>query len=250
MERRRWATASPGVVALAIFAVSLAAVGCFEPAPFPCTSDDECTLRRVGSCEPEGWCAYASSDCESGRKFGPYAGSESDRCVERTPETLTFAAILAVCVGDASLDPALCQQHAGPNRLDIDLLDSDTGETNIAYVQFMVDDRIEGREIEGVRLVLTVASEDSAGADSTGQLVSVAPFDAVSLTQVVPAVVGTPLGLDQGVVMPGEEVVWEFTLDIGSGANVSLAILPQSVDNVQYWASGGGTPPRLEIDLR
>ncbi|MBL4689086.1 MAG: hypothetical protein JKY37_31125 [Nannocystaceae bacterium] len=195
MERQRWATACPAVAALGIFAVSLATVGCFEPAPFPCTSDDECTLGRVGSCEPEGWCAYASSDCESGRKFGPYAGSESDRCIERSPETLTFAATLAVCVGDASLDPALCQQHAGPNRLDIDLLDSDTDETNIAYVQFMLEDRIEGREIERARLVLTVASEDSAGSDSTGQLVAVAPFDAVSLTQIVPAVVGMPLVL-------------------------------------------------------
>ncbi|MBL4689085.1 MAG: hypothetical protein JKY37_31120 [Nannocystaceae bacterium] len=50
--------------------------------------------------------------------------------------------------------------------------------------------------------------------------------------------------------MPGQEVVWEFALDIGSDASVFLAILPQSVDNVQYWAAGGGTPPRLEIDVR
>lgn len=61
--------------------VLLAAVGCGSASQFPCQTDDEC--GPVGVCAEPGFCAFEDSDCESGLRFGEFAGDGLEgQCVE------------------------------------------------------------------------------------------------------------------------------------------------------------------------
>lgn len=63
-----------GIRALAI-AVVVAALGCANRTPYSCASSSQCVLAgEAGRCEPEGFCSFSDSQCESGQRFEPKAG--------------------------------------------------------------------------------------------------------------------------------------------------------------------------------
>ncbi len=50
-------------------------VGCANRSPYNCSSSDQCVLGgEAGFCEPEGFCSFADTSCEGGRRFEPNAG--------------------------------------------------------------------------------------------------------------------------------------------------------------------------------
>jgi hypothetical protein len=49
---------------------------------YHCDDDEQCvTDDKPGTCEPERWCSYADSICESGKRWGPQAGAHANECI-------------------------------------------------------------------------------------------------------------------------------------------------------------------------
>lgn len=65
--------------ALALFLVGAAA--CIRLGDFACDSDEACSRGVDGMCV-DGSCAYADETCDTGHRFGRYAGELAGRCVE------------------------------------------------------------------------------------------------------------------------------------------------------------------------
>lgn len=56
--------------------------GCFSSVQYACEDDAQCRVSgAAGVCAEEGYCAYQDPDCESGLRYGPFAGSFSEACV-------------------------------------------------------------------------------------------------------------------------------------------------------------------------
>jgi hypothetical protein len=57
------------------------ALGCSANA-FPCEADADCAGAATGACEASGWCSFPDDGCESGRRYGRWAGDGiGDQCV-------------------------------------------------------------------------------------------------------------------------------------------------------------------------
>jgi hypothetical protein len=60
------------------------AAGCgssAQPNSFQCANNAQCTYAQGGECQSIGYCAYPSSTCISGLRYGPDAGTLSNQCV-------------------------------------------------------------------------------------------------------------------------------------------------------------------------
>ncbi len=61
---------------------TLAIVGACAPDAFFCAEDGQCLQSGVqGTCEPSGVCSFPDDDCDSGRRFGEFAGALANSCV-------------------------------------------------------------------------------------------------------------------------------------------------------------------------
>jgi alpha-tubulin suppressor-like RCC1 family protein len=63
------------VKGLATFVACLLAAACAKTNPYKCSDDSQCVRSGVaGTCEPQGYCAFADPMCPSGQRFEPNAG--------------------------------------------------------------------------------------------------------------------------------------------------------------------------------
>lgn len=65
----------------------LASAGCLRKTEYKCSDSTDCGAG--GTCEPVGFCSFADTGCDSGRRFGEFSGS-------------TYA---GQCVGDQQMGP-------------------------------------------------------------------------------------------------------------------------------------------------
>lgn len=64
--------------------VALACTGCLRSTEFKCTDNAQCSA--TGSvCEMNGYCSFTDSSCASGRRYGEFAGTASNKCVGEEP---------------------------------------------------------------------------------------------------------------------------------------------------------------------
>jgi hypothetical protein len=63
-----------------IFFALVASAGCLRKTEYKCTESTQCGAG--GQCEDTGFCSFADSSCDSGRKYGEFSGSTfSNECV-------------------------------------------------------------------------------------------------------------------------------------------------------------------------
>ncbi len=222
------------------------------PEPFVCSVDAVCVDEGVaGRCELSvSHCSYPASDCESGRRYGPFASEFAAEC---TPPPVEVDAVFAMCLGETKplTGADSCESHNGMEHLDIDFEDSDTEEEvrNAAFINFSIPADRQRPGPTRMTLTLTVASEATAGSDSSGRVWQVESFTRESLAGMEPAQVPPMLGDAQRDVVPGQAVAWSFELDLSDvGDTLSLAVFPSSSDNVRYWSLVGDVPPKLLIE--
>lgn len=94
-----------GDARLIALAIAASHAGCFDAGSYACDEPGECRYAGVqGRCELNGFCSYPSTDCPSGRLWGPYAGDGlAGDCVD-------------VQAGDGGSDPACERWPAGWRR--------------------------------------------------------------------------------------------------------------------------------------
>lgn len=66
----------------------MALSACFSSVEYACEDDAQCRVGQAqGLCVEPGFCAYEDGDCDSGLRFGPFAGGRADACVEGVDST-------------------------------------------------------------------------------------------------------------------------------------------------------------------
>ncbi len=61
---------------------------CDDTETFQCAQSSQCNVNgATGTCELSGYCSFDDPDCESGRRYGDFAGALSGFCVEDEPTT-------------------------------------------------------------------------------------------------------------------------------------------------------------------
>lgn len=66
----------------------MALSACFSSVDYACEDDAQCRVGQAqGVCVDPGFCAYEDGACDSGLRFGPFAGSQADACVELEDST-------------------------------------------------------------------------------------------------------------------------------------------------------------------
>jgi hypothetical protein len=73
-----------------LLALCAGAVGCAIPA-FACEEDAQCAATAGGRCEADARCSYPDGECPSGRRYGEYAGEQSNVCVDAPSPTSSGA---------------------------------------------------------------------------------------------------------------------------------------------------------------
>lgn len=64
------------------FGLGLVLAACMQNQTFVCDNDAQCVAGNgVGQCEADQRCSYPDEDCESGRRYGEWAGAHSGQCV-------------------------------------------------------------------------------------------------------------------------------------------------------------------------
>jgi hypothetical protein len=72
------------IAALALAAVTVPSAGCLRSTTFTCGGDPDCS---GGTCETNGFCAFADATCASGRRYGDLSGPVANQCVgDEDPE--------------------------------------------------------------------------------------------------------------------------------------------------------------------
>lgn len=78
--------------------------GCSADA-FPCALDDDCAGAPDGLCEASGWCSFPDGGCDSGRRYGRWAGDGlGDACVPIDAGTSTDTGVDATTLSTLSTD--------------------------------------------------------------------------------------------------------------------------------------------------
>lgn len=71
-----------------VFAIAIATGSACKRFDYHCTVDDQCVTDDIlGTCEPEGWCSYPDSTCDTGKRWGPQAGPYANDCAAPEPDT-------------------------------------------------------------------------------------------------------------------------------------------------------------------
>lgn len=100
------------------------ALGCSADA-FPCAQDSDCAGATAGACEASGWCSFPDDACDSGRRYGRWAGRGlGDACVPIEDATSTGT------TGEAtSLAMSSTSESTGPATATLPATVSATGES-------------------------------------------------------------------------------------------------------------------------
>ncbi len=227
----------------------LLACACGEPDPFPCAVESDCVIGdNEGRCERNAYCTYPDVACQPGRRWGPYAGDGlADGC---TSEAIVLASY-AGCAGPTT-PPLECSQFAGPDRIDVDILDGDTLESSTGYLYFDLDAIPDTAVVLSAQVELTAPDSGEAWSDAAGSIVPVEPFTVADLESGrLPAALpsATPSSVQGGVEL-GQTIVWDLepTLLV-TGQRLHLALEAGSTENAQYWSTTGPVPPRLLLHV-
>jgi hypothetical protein len=98
------------IAARLVLVGALGSSACATPA-FKCDEDAQCAAEPEGGrCEADHLCSYPDGECDSGRRYGEYAGDRSRMCVEDagTSSSSTSAGTLATLdtsASDPTVDP-------------------------------------------------------------------------------------------------------------------------------------------------
>lgn len=64
----------------AVLLLAIASAGCLRSTEFKCTDNSQCSTTGA-VCEADGYCSFTDSSCASGRRYGEFAGAQSNQCV-------------------------------------------------------------------------------------------------------------------------------------------------------------------------
>lgn len=121
-----------------------------------------------------------------------------------------------------------------------------------AYVAFDLTDVPSGSELLSAELRLTTTDDPNAESlTQTGEVWQTVAFTEASLSMGQPIIIGDmALAADQGGVGVSELVVWTLPLTvIDLSATLYLAVVPTTVEGVDYWNAMGTAPPQLVLEL-
>ena len=111
---------------------------------YDCVENAECDSGDVGRCEPDGYCSYFDSDCDSGRRYGSASGEQANQCLvaqEQQADTdeppalpRTGTTTRDVTVDTSSVvDPLIDFPVPVVIRADVDLANADLGINNFRF---------------------------------------------------------------------------------------------------------------------
>lgn len=224
------------------------AFGCGDAEPFPCAVDSDCVVDSAqGRCETNAYCSYPDVACEPGRRWGPHAG---DGLADACTALESLAASYVACAGPTT-SPLECAGFAGPDRIDIDSLDGDSGERSTGYLHFDLGNIPASAVILSVQLELTVVDSGDADSNVAGLVRYVEPFTLEDLESgQLPGTLPTQPSPSPGSAALGQTLRWDLDPSaLVPGERLYLSLEAGSEDNVQYWSTSGSVPPRLLVEL-
>src|SRR5687768_7148808 len=87
---------------LACVAAGFVGFGCLSKPRFECGGATDCLDGAAqGTCEPDGFCSFADSSCDSGRRYGDLSGPMANQCVPLPPDAMIDAYVHDAYVHDA-----------------------------------------------------------------------------------------------------------------------------------------------------
>ncbi len=142
--------------------VGLIQLSCSSPLTgFTCVRDIDCaTEAKTGICEANQRCSFADDSCDSGQRYGPVSGEDSDRCT-------TF-------VLDAS--PADSQVDAFPTTIGDAALTDARGTHDASTARVLTLVLVLGLNADG-KLRVRVNGEPKGGCESENQSLVECDFD-------------------------------------------------------------------------
>ncbi len=186
------------------------------------------------------------------------SGSESTQGTESSSGELPSVTILvpasvAACTDPVANDPAACELSTLTQGMSVDASNNGTKlEATTAFVAFELPEGPAGSELLSVELHLTTTDEVNAESmTQTGEIWQTTAFTEVSLSMGQPMLVGDmALAADQGGAASSELVVWTLPVgEIDLGGSLYLAVVPTTVEGVDYWNAMGAAPPELALEF-
>lgn len=167
------------------------------------------------------------------------------------PGDVEYTATIADCTNPADPDPDVCEANNG-RGVGAMQVDGDPAmlDASHAYLRFETDTTLAGKTIDSVTLRLRVPVIVDSGANQTGDVWLVEPFVRADLFVAAPATIGaSPIALDMGNADKGETVLFDLpTSIVSASSSVTLGILPNTTDGVDYFNLNGAVPPALLIE--
>jgi hypothetical protein len=165
------------------------------------------------------------------------------------PVTIEYDAAVADCIFIGNEDPDLCASVTAADHMTVDGDVSAVMLPAHSYLRFDLDGQLTGKTVTEVRLRLTAGSDPDSESSSTGELWEVEPFTRMDLFTAAPATV-SPLGGDQGAVMPLDVIEWVLSPNlVSANASVFFGLIPVITNGVDYWNADGLQPPKLVITV-
>lgn len=129
--------------------------------------------------------------------------------------------------------------------------DEQDGPEHNGFIRFDLDDQLVGQTVTRVRLRMRTRERTSSGSPSSGELWASEAFDLASLSQALPAPVGTePIGPDIGAVE--DDANYFMVIDPGAvqpNQSLYLRYVPLSNDGLWLNDVDEPGPPKLIIDI-
>lgn len=185
-------------------------------------------------------------------------GSESTRGAESSTGalptvTIVLTASVAECTDPVANDPAACELSTLTQGMSVDASNNGTElSATTAFVAFELTQGPAGSELLSAELRLTATDEPNAESmTQTGEIWQTTEFTEASLSMGQPMLVGDmPLAADQGGVAASELVVWTLPIaEIDLSGSLFLAVVPTTVEGVDYWNAMGAAPPELALEF-
>lgn len=185
---------------------------------------------------------------------GSTGGGGTDSSTGETPPlSLIVMASVAACTDGLANDPAACELSTLTQGMSVDASNNGTKlEATTAFVAFELSEVPPGSELLSAQLRLTTTDEPNAESmTQTGEIWQTTAFTLESLSTAQPALVGdAALAADLGGAAASELVVWTLPVaEIDLGATLYLAIVPTTIEGVDYWNNMGAAPPELALEF-
>lgn len=172
---------------------------------------------------------------------------------ELPPVLVVVLASVAACTDGLANDPAACELSTLTQGMSVDASNNGTMlEATTAFVAFELSEVPLGSELLSAELRLTTTDEVNAESmTQTGEIWQTAAFTLESLSTAQPMLVGdAALAADQGGAASSELVVWTLPVgEIDLGGSLYLAVVPTTVEGVDYWNAMGAAPPELALEF-